>query len=214
MVGAHLLGGINMTCPVDCFYGVPIAERASGPPPHGCLLKAQPYRFRPPSTPPPSSDVFPPPRISHPPNLPFLFSPLCFGTYKRRSRHHRLVDIGLMPLPQGELTPLAEHLVRCTIDAVDYAMGRRSSSDIRGRRTPRSPLRTNFAEFATGVIQKSQVTLPIILVALVYIERSRPHLFVELEQWACERIFLGALVVASKVSHVEPSLERGTFLLI
>lgn len=119
-----------------------------------------------------------------------------------------------MPLPQGELTPLAEHLVRCTIDAVDYAMGRRSSSDIRGRRTPRSPLRTNFAEFATGVIQKSQVTLPIILVALVYIERSRPHLFVELEQWACERIFLGALVVASKVSHVEPSLERGTFLLI
>jgi len=93
-------------------------------------------------------------------------------------------------------------------------MGRGSSSDVRGRRNPRSPLRTNFAEFATGVIQKSQVTLPIILVALVYIERSRPHLFVELEQWACERIFLGALVVASKVSQVEPSLERGTFLLI
>ena len=51
-----------------------------------------------------------------------------------------------------------------------------------------------------GVIQKSQVTLPVILVALVYLERSRPHLFIELEQWACERIFLGALVVASKVS--------------
>lgn len=79
-------------------------------------------------------------------------------------------------------------------------MGRGSSSDIRNGRGSRSPLRENFAEFATSVIQKSQVTLPIILVALVYIERSRPHLFIELEQWACERIFLGALVVASKVS--------------
>jgi hypothetical protein len=79
-------------------------------------------------------------------------------------------------------------------------MCRGSPSDVRNRRGPRSPLRENFAEFATSVIQKSQVTLPIILVALVYIERSRPHLFIELEQWACERIFLGALVVASKVS--------------
>lgn len=89
-------------------------------------------------------------------------------------------------------------------------MGRGSSSNIRGRGNPRSPLRTSFAEFATGVIQKSQVTLPIILVALVYIERSRPHLFIELEQWACERIFLGALVVASKVS-LDSSLEHGFF---
>jgi len=92
-------------------------------------------------------------------------------------------------------------------------MGRGSSSDIRGRRSPRSPLRTSFAEFATGVIQKSQVALPVILVALVYIERSRPHLFVELEQWACERIFLGALVVASKVS-LDFIPEGGFFFLI
>jgi len=84
-------------------------------------------------------------------------------------------------------------------------MGRGPSCDIGARRNPRSPLRKNFAEFATGVIQKSQVTLPIILVALVYIERSRPHLFIEVEQWACERIFLGALVVASKyVNDISP----------
>lgn len=92
-----------------------------------------------------------------------------------------------------------EHLVRCTTDAVDYAMGRGCSSDIKGRRSPRSPLRINFAEFVTDVIRKSRVSLPVILVALVYIERARPHLFIELEQWACERIFLGALVVATKV---------------
>jgi len=92
-------------------------------------------------------------------------------------------------------------------------MGRGSSSDIRGRRSPRSTLRTSFAEFVTGVIQKSQVALPVILVALVYIERSRSHLFIELEQWACERIFLGALVVASKVS-LDFTVEGGFFLLI
>jgi len=79
-------------------------------------------------------------------------------------------------------------------------MGRGSSSEIRALRSSRSPLHTNFAEFAAGVIRKSQVTLPVILVALVYIERSRPHLFIEVEEWACERIFLGALVVATKVS--------------
>lgn len=92
-------------------------------------------------------------------------------------------------------------------------MGRGSSSDLRGRRGPRSPLHTTFAEFATSVIQRSQVTLPIILVALIYIERSRPHLFVELEQWACERIFLGALVVASKVS-VYFAVRGGASLLM
>jgi hypothetical protein len=110
-------------------------------------------------------------------------------------------------------TFFTEHFVRCTTDAVDYAMGRGSSSDPRARRGLRSPLHTSFAEFATRVIQRSQVALPVILVALVYIERARPHLFVELEQWACERIFLGALVVASKVG-VDFAVGRGAILLI
>jgi hypothetical protein len=104
---------------------------------------------------------------------------------------------------------IIEHCVRCTTDAVDYAMGRGSSADVRGRRGLRSALHTAFAEFATSVIQKSQVTLPILLVALVYIDRSRPHLFIELEQWACERIFLGALVVASK--YVNDTSPKNTY---
>lgn len=101
-----------------------------------------------------------------------------------------------------------EHVVCCTTDAVDYAMGR-GPSDMRARRGSRSPLYVNFAEFATRVIHRSQVTLPIILVALVYIERARAHLFIELEQWACERIFLGALVVASK--YVNDASPKNTY---
>ena len=41
--------------------------------------------------------------------------------------------------------------------------------------------------------------MPTLLVALVYVQRAKPHLHIGLEQWALERVFLGALIVASKV---------------
>jgi hypothetical protein len=40
--------------------------------------------------------------------------------------------------------------------------------------------------------------MPTLLASLVYIDRARPHLHSGLEQWALERVFLGALIVASK----------------
>jgi hypothetical protein len=48
-----------------------------------------------------------------------------------------------------------------------------------------------------------------VLVSLVYIRRATPHLSIGAEQWACERVFLGALILAAKVSsapqpHVSP----------
>ena len=46
---------------------------------------------------------------------------------------------------------------------------------------------------------KAEVKVPVLLVALVYIDRAKPHLQIALEQWACERVFLGALIVANKV---------------
>ena len=41
--------------------------------------------------------------------------------------------------------------------------------------------------------------MAVLLVTLVYIYRSRPHLSVEAEEWALHRVFLGALMLASKV---------------
>jgi hypothetical protein len=41
--------------------------------------------------------------------------------------------------------------------------------------------------------------MPTLLVTLVYIQRAKAHLQIALEQWACERVFLGALILASKV---------------
>lgn len=51
----------------------------------------------------------------------------------------------------------------------------------------------------TDVIHKAEIKVPALLVTLAYIDRAKPHLQIALEQWACERVFLGALIVANKV---------------
>jgi len=43
--------------------------------------------------------------------------------------------------------------------------------------------------------------MPTILVTLVYIHRSKPHLSIETEDWALHRVFLGALILASKYTN-------------
>jgi hypothetical protein len=48
------------------------------------------------------------------------------------------------------------------------------------------------------MLERAEVTMPTLLVALVYVQRAKPHLHIGLEQWALERVFLGALIVASK----------------
>jgi hypothetical protein len=79
---------------------------------------------------------------------------------------------------------------------------RRISTSVRNssQASKRRPCKTAaFAQFVTNVIRRSQTKLPAVLVALVYIKRTKPYLSIDLEQWAYERMFLGALIVASKV---------------
>lgn len=59
-----------------------------------------------------------------------------------------------------------------------------------------------FAEFVSNVLSRSEAKVPIVLVSLVYIHRAKPHLSIGTAQWACERVFLGALMLAAKVSFV------------
>jgi len=51
-----------------------------------------------------------------------------------------------------------------------------------------------------NVLTRAEVELPVVLATLVYLNRAKPHLHIALEEWANERVFLGALIVASKVS--------------
>ncbi|KAJ7029163.1 hypothetical protein C8F04DRAFT_931673, partial [Mycena alexandri] len=52
--------------------------------------------------------------------------------------------------------------------------------------------------FVSNVLARAEVAAPAVLTALVYIARARPHLSIALEEWALERVFLGAIIVASK----------------
>ncbi|KAG0701753.1 hypothetical protein DFH29DRAFT_925248 [Suillus ampliporus] len=96
--------------------------------------------------------------------------------------------------------PVIEYVVDCVVDTVDYAMGRPSSSR-RGRSMSRRSEHTKFATFVSNVLTRAEVTLPTLLVSLVYINRAKPHLQIALEEWACERVFLGAIMIASKFTN-------------
>jgi hypothetical protein len=61
------------------------------------------------------------------------------------------------------------------------------------------PEHAQFTDFVANMLERAEVTTPTLLVSLVYVQRAKPHLHIGLEQWALERVFLGALIVASKV---------------
>ncbi|KAJ7031251.1 hypothetical protein C8F04DRAFT_1222225 [Mycena alexandri] len=92
-----------------------------------------------------------------------------------------------------------DYVVDCVAETVDYAMGRTHPSAARGR--PLSPYTQKFTPFVQTVLSRAEVTAPTVLTALVYIHRARPHLSIALEEWALERVFLGALIVASKYTN-------------
>jgi hypothetical protein len=51
-----------------------------------------------------------------------------------------------------------------------------------------------------NVLVRAEVEVPVVLATHVYLNRAKPHLHIALEEWANERVFLGALIAASKVS--------------
>ncbi|KAJ6462417.1 hypothetical protein DFH09DRAFT_958856 [Mycena vulgaris] len=93
-----------------------------------------------------------------------------------------------------------DYVVDCVSETVGHALGRTPSSS-RGRTPTRSPYLPKFTTFVTTVLSRAEVTAPTLLTALVYVFRARPHLSVALEEWALERVFLGALIAASKYTN-------------
>ncbi|KAJ7278965.1 hypothetical protein C8J57DRAFT_151269 [Mycena rebaudengoi] len=99
----------------------------------------------------------------------------------------QLVDIKLSK-------PVIEYVVDCVSETVDYAMGRADAP----HGTPRSPYHAKFTSFVSTVLARAEVSPATILTSLVYVVRARPHMHIALEEWALERVFLGALICASK----------------
>ncbi|KAJ7731123.1 hypothetical protein DFH07DRAFT_906161 [Mycena maculata] len=103
----------------------------------------------------------------------------------------------LIQLVEIKLTrPVIEYLVDCVSETVDHALGRASPSysPARGRLQ-------KFTNFATTIIDRAEVPPATVLVTLVYIARARPHLTIALEEYAFERVFLGALIAAAKYTN-------------
>ncbi|KAG2019801.1 hypothetical protein CC2G_005204 [Coprinopsis cinerea AmutBmut pab1-1] len=76
-----------------------------------------------------------------------------------------------------------------------------SSSKSTSASRPRTPTQQKFSTFTTTVLTRAEITTPTLLLALIYIHRARPYLHIALEEWALERVFLGALIVASKYAN-------------
>ncbi|KAJ7495925.1 hypothetical protein B0H11DRAFT_2226919 [Mycena galericulata] len=99
--------------------------------------------------------------------------------------------------------PVIKYIVNCVSETVEYAMDHPTFSHHRGRPlTPLTRSRHNaFASLVSTVLFRAKVAAPTVLVALIYVARARPHLSIALAQWALERVFLGALIVASKYTQ-------------
>ncbi|KAK6966275.1 alternative cyclin pcl1, partial [Favolaschia claudopus] len=89
--------------------------------------------------------------------------------------------------------PVIEYLTTSVIETVNYALSRAP--------THRSPHTHKFLRFVATVLSRAEVTSATVLVSLAYISRARRHLSIALEEWALERVFLGAVIVASKYTQ-------------
>ena len=82
---------------------------------------------------------------------------------------------------------------------VDYALGRPTTSRNRSERCSKEC--SDFADSIANVLHTAGVRISTVLVTLVYIHRCKPHLSIETEDWALHRVFLGALILASKYTN-------------
>ncbi|KAJ7087562.1 hypothetical protein B0H15DRAFT_781073 [Mycena belliarum] len=92
---------------------------------------------------------------------------------------------------------VVDYIVGCVSETVYHGMGRAPSPPARGRAC--SPYAQKFTTFVARILCLSRVTPPTLLTALVYVKRVRLHLSISHDlEYALERIFLGALIAASK----------------
>jgi Na+/H+ antiporter NhaC len=91
-----------------------------------------------------------------------------------------------------------------TIATVDRAMGRPPTVasdhaalalDTHGVNSRRAAL----TRFVMMVVHRSRATLAVVLVAIIYIQRTEQNMGIDMERWTYERVAIGALIVASKV---------------
>ena len=76
-----------------------------------------------------------------------------------------------------------DYLVDRVSDAVEYGLGRPSGSAKHHTRRASIHIkeRTKLVDFFSKVLRRAEVTMSVILGALIYIDRARPHLRIAIE---------------------------------
>ncbi|KAI0716925.1 hypothetical protein C8Q76DRAFT_594667, partial [Earliella scabrosa] len=114
-----------------------------------------------------------------------------------RSAHSPLI---LELIELGVTRSFVGYVVDRVMDMVDSAL-RIPPSHNPPPRVSRRLERLNFSRFVGVVLQKARINVPVLLVALVYLARAQPRTLISHKQWANERVFLGALIVAQKYTN-------------
>ncbi|KAI0790860.1 hypothetical protein C8Q75DRAFT_716523 [Abortiporus biennis] len=121
-------------------------------------------------------------------------SPIHPASLVDRSQH----SPALLELLESKITRnIIDYVADCVIDTVQTALGHPAPSS-RGRSSSRDNGRSRLIDFMSRIIYKADIKVSVLLVTLVYIERAKHFLHISTEQWANERVFLGAIMAAYK----------------
>lgn len=110
---------------------------------------------------------------------------------------------------RGSNTHIADYIVYTTADVAVHALNldptEKMRSSILSLSDKMHSRYCGFNQFVSNVIRRSQTRTSTILVALLYLKRAKLYLDVPPLDWILHRLFLGALVLATKVRHISRS---------
>ncbi|KAI0715527.1 hypothetical protein C8T65DRAFT_806019 [Cerioporus squamosus] len=102
-------------------------------------------------------------------------------------------------IDQGVTRALIAYVVDKVIEMVHSAVDNPS-----GYNQCQPAQRSKFLRFATTVIHNAKVEAPTLLVALLYVARAKPWARMTEQQYAYERVLLGALIISHKYTNDGP----------
>ncbi|VDB91571.1 unnamed protein product [Peniophora sp. CBMAI 1063] len=104
-----------------------------------------------------------------------------------------LLNLVEEPVTQSVL----DHIVDTVVETCCYARSRVQQDD----KMMDQPDQSSITALVRSVARRADVSMPVLLVTLAYLDRARPHLYIGSQEYAYERVFLGAIIAASKFTN-------------
>jgi hypothetical protein len=101
---------------------------------------------------------------------------------------------------------IADYIIRTTTDVAVHALELEPTENKRSGLLRLSDKmhnrRCGFNKFVSNIIRRSQTRTTTVLVALLYLKRAKFDLDVPPVEWILYRLFMGALILATKVCRI------------